>query len=90
MDTCPPDIPAPLQPSQPAPPHLADALALLAETRCITSGILGPQASGIRSWFTWTPRCWRIRPNPGSQSWRTGRAFPRERRSGWGATRAGW
>ena len=24
MDTCPPDIPAPLQPSQPAPPHLAE------------------------------------------------------------------
>ena len=34
--------------------------------------------------------CWRIRSNPGNPCWKRGATFPRERRSGWRATRAGW
>jgi len=50
----------------------------------------GRRGSGTRWWCTWTPRSWRIRRSPGSRCWKTGRTFPRERRGGWRATRAGW
>ena len=55
-----------------------------------TSSIPARRASGIRSWSTSTPPCSRTRISPARPSSRTGRAFPRERRSGWRAMRAGW
>ena len=58
--------------------------------RSTTGSIRAPRGSGTRSWSTWTPRCWRTRSSPASRSWRTGRTFPRKRRSGWPATPAGW
>ena len=74
-------------PVEEAPPKAqqhADALALLAET-ALHQG-LDPGAPGSMR----TPQSWRTRLSPGSRCSRMGRAFPRERRGGWLATRAGW
>jgi hypothetical protein len=72
------------------PQQQADALAVLAEAALHQELDPGAPGNGIRSWSTWTPRSWRMQPSRGSRCWRTGRTFPRERRSGWRATRAGW
>ena len=55
-----------------------------------TGSIPAPRASDTRSWSMSTPRRSRIRISPASPCSRTGRAFPRKRRSAWRATRAGW
>ena len=68
----------------------ADALALLAETALHHELDPGRRGSGIKWWSTWTPRSWRIRSNPANPCWKRGATFPRERRGGWRATRAGW
>ena len=80
-------------PAAEAPTRLqqqADALALLAETALHHELDPGPRGSATRWWCMWTPRCWRIRSNPANPCWKRGATFPRERRSGWRATRAGW
>jgi hypothetical protein len=68
----------------------ADALALLAEAALHHELDPGAPGSGTRWWSTWTLRCWRIRRNPANPCWKRGATFPRERRSGWRATQAGW
>jgi hypothetical protein len=72
------------------PQQQADALALLAETACTTGSIPAHRASGTRWWSTSMPRYWPTRISRASPSSRTGCAFPRERRSAWRATPAGW
>ena len=67
----------------------ADALALLAETRCTTVSIQGHPANGIRWSFTWTPRSWRIPVPLASRSSKTARAFSRKRPGASRATRPG-
>jgi hypothetical protein len=68
----------------------ADALALLAET-ALHHGI-DPGAPGERYqvWSTSMPRSSPTPISPGSRCSRRARAFPRERRSAWHATPAGW
>ena len=57
---------------------------------CITSSTREHRASAIRSWFTSTLPCWRIRLNPANPSWKRWATFPRERRSASHAMPAEW
>jgi hypothetical protein len=81
-------VPPPETRSEPAtepptrPQQQADALALLAETalhHALDPG--GPRGSGTRWW---------IPLDPANPYWKRGATFPRKRRGGWRATRAGW